>query len=267
MQQPLDLRAIHGVIFDMDGVIWRGPDILPDVPEFFYFLRDQRIPYVMATNNSSKNVAEYVTRLSGLGIPTDSSNIVTSASVTVEELARSYPPGTLIYVIGSPSLTQLLVECGYVIDPVQAQVVIVGLDVTLTYEKLLIGGRRILAGAEFIGTNGDLTLPTADGIAPGNGSILAALQAMTGRFPRLMGKPQPAMFRVALQQLGTSAAETLMIGDRLDTDIEGAQLAGLSAALVLTGVSQRGDIGSIRPDGVFENLVDLRASWTRLIQP
>jgi 4-nitrophenyl phosphatase len=267
MQRTLDLSAIRGAIFDMDGVIWRGPDILPDVPEFFYFLRDHHIPYVLATNNSSKNVQEYVTRLSSLGIPVDSSNIVTSSLVTVEELSHSYPPGTPVYVIGSPSLIQLLVDAGYVIDFVGAKAVIVGLDVTLTYEKLLIGGRLILAGAEFVGTNGDLTLPTADGIAPGNGSVLAALQAMTGRKPRLMGKPEPAMFRVALKQLGTTAAQTLMIGDRLDTDIEGAQKAGLPAALVLTGVSQRDDVGVIQPDAIFTDLVELRSVWSRLIQP
>ncbi len=261
MQRSLDLNLIRGAIFDMDGVIWRGPEILPDVPGFFYFLQEHHIPYVLATNNSSKNVSEYIARISSLGIPVSADNIVTSALVTIDEMAHTYASGTPIYVIGSSSLAQILTDCGYVIDPESAKAVVVGLDVTLTYEKLKIAGQRILAGAEFIGTNNDLTLPTADGISPGNGSILAALQAMTGRAPRLMGKPESAMFRLAMKQLGTTPEQTLMIGDRLDTDIEGAQRAGLRAAMVLTGISKREDIGAITPDGVYENLVALRQVW------
>jgi 4-nitrophenyl phosphatase len=164
-------------------------------------------------------------------------------------------------VIGSDSLAQLLTSYGYPINTDTAQIVLVGLDTTLTYDKLRIAGQRILAGAEFIGTNGDLTLPTQNGIVPGAGSILAAIQAMTGKKPRLMGKPEPEMFQVAVERLGTRPEHTLMVGDRLDTDIEGAVRAGLRTALVLTGVSRRADIGDIAPDAVYENLAALLADW------
>ncbi len=245
----------------MDGVVWRSTEILPGVPDFFLFLKARGIPYVLATNNSSKNIDEYVARVSSIGIPIDEEHIVTSGLVTADEMSRAYPAGTPIYVIGSDSLIALLTGCGYVIDPEKAQVVIVGLDVRFTYDKLRIAGRRILDGAEFIGTNGDKTLPMPDGISPGNGSIIAAIQTMTGRTPRLMGKPEPAMFQVALRHLNTQPEHTLMIGDRLDTDIEGAQQAGLRAALVLTGISQRGDINPIVPDVVFDDLAALYTAW------
>ncbi len=249
----------------MDGVLWRGNETLPGVPDFLIFLHDHAIPYVLATNNSSRNPLEYVTRSEALGIPIDIEHIVTSGVVTAEVLTNDYPPGTSIYVIGSASLVQLLashgfiVHSGSVIDRVQ--VVVVGLDVTLTYEKLNIAGRHILAGAEFIGTNGDKSLPVQGGIAPGSGSILAALQAMTGRAPRLMGKPEPAMFHTSLHRLGSTAGRTLMIGDRLDTDIEGALRAGLKAALVLSGVSGVEETGETVPDGTYDDLAALYKAW------
>ncbi len=265
----LDLSSIDGVVLDMDGVVWRGATVLPGTPDFFIFLREHHIPYVLASNNSSKNAAEYVARAQSIGIPIDADHIVTSGLVTVEELARAYPPGALIYVIGSDSLKQLLTDKGFVVnssDAGVARAVVVGLDFTLTYEKLLIAGRHILAGAEFIGTNGDLTFPAADGLTPGNGSIVAAVQAWTGRTPRFMGKPEPAMFHTALNHLGTAPERTLMIGDRLDTDIQGAQRAGLRAALVLSGVNSAADIGAIVPDGVYEDLAALHAAWQKALQ-
>ncbi len=247
----------------MDGVVWRSTEILPGVPDFFLFLKNRGIPYILATNNSSRNIDEYVARVTSIGIPIDAEQIVTSGVVTADEMVRTYPAGMPIYVVGSESLIALLTGCGYVNDPGAAKVVVVGLDVKFTYEKLQIAGRRILAGADFIGTNGDKTLPMPDGISPGNGSILAAIQTMTGRAPRLMGKPEPAMFQVALRHLNldTKPEHALMIGDRLDTDIAGAQRAGLRAAMVLTGISGIADIGSVVPDGVFADLAALHTAW------
>src|SRR5258707_764587 len=204
MTNSLDLGEIDGVILDMDGVTWRGAEILPGVPDFFLFLRQRGIPYLLATNNSSRNVSEYVARLDSLGVPVSDDNIVTSGLVTLIAMLKQYPPSTPIYVVGSDSLTELLTGHGYVIDAQQAKVVVVGLDVKLTYEKLTIAGQRILDGAEFIGTNADRSIPTQTGIALGCGSILAAIEAMTGRAPRVMGKQEPIMFEVALERLATA---------------------------------------------------------------
>ena len=271
LNHTLDLTTIRAVVLDMDGVIWRGAEILPGVPDFFLFLRERGIPYAMATNNASKTVAEYVTRLAGLNIPIDGEHIITSAVVTADALAAEYPSGTPIYVIGSDSLIGLLTARGNVFDPKNAQVVVVGLDVNLTYEKLKIALQRIVAGAEFIGTNADLVLPVAGEIAPGNGGVVVALQAMSGRTPRIMGKPETAMFETALARLGYPAEQTLMVGDRLGTDIEGANRAGLKSALVLTGISGPGDTeadsdatSTVIPDGVYESLADLHMVWRGL---
>jgi 4-nitrophenyl phosphatase len=261
----LDLSTIRAVALDLDGVVWREKETLPGTPEFFLFLRERGIPYMMMTNNSTRTVAEYVTRIDALGIPIDGEHILTSGVVTSDELAKRYPPGTPIYVVGSESLIRLLTARGHVFDPENARVVIVGLDRTLTYDKLRIAGQRILAGAEFIGTNGDVTFPLADGVGPGAGSVIAAVQTMTGVTPLIMGKPGPAMFRGALERFKLPADQTLMIGDRLDTDVLGAQRAGMKSALVLTGISQRQDVGPITPDGVYEDLAGVLAAWREAV--
>src|SRR5882724_9523433 len=116
-QRTLDLTKIKGIVLDMDGVIWAGAETLPGVPDFFVFLRGRGIPYMLATNNSSKNIAEYVARLNSLGVPTTAENIVTSGLVTAEAMTRHYPQDTPIYVIGSESLVQLLTSYGYAFDP------------------------------------------------------------------------------------------------------------------------------------------------------
>ena len=265
MDAIFDFSGINAAIFDMDGVIWRGSEILPGVPDLFLFLREHNIPYAMATNNATRQVGEYVARLQSLGVPVEPQYIITSGLVTLETLTRSYPPGTPIYVFGPDSLKELLVSQGYVVDPEKAAVVIVGLDRNISYEKLSIAGQRIMAGAEFIGTNSDATLPTPTGEVPGAGTFVAAVSAMTGRKPRLMGKPEPDMFNVALERLGSTPECTLMIGDRFETDIEGAQRAGLRTALVLTGVSTRDDIGDMPPNGVFDDLASILTAWKQVL--
>lgn len=264
----MNVETIRAVISDMDGVLWRGAETLPGVPEFFLFLRERGIPYVLATNNSTKSVADYVTRLNKLGIPADPAQIITSVVVTGEYMVKHFPPSTPIFVIGSDALEAAMVDLGYVVDPDAAMAVIVGLDVKLSYDRLRIGGQRIMAGAAFIGTNADPSLPTAGGLfLPGSGTIIAALQTMTGQNPLLMGKPGPPMFLTASERLGIAPIHTLMIGDRLETDIRGAKQLGMQAALVLTGVASEDDaddlgaVGDLLPDGVFGSLADLLARW------
>lgn len=259
--QPLNFSTIRGVILDMDGVLWRGAEILPGVPEFISFLNARGIPYVLATNNSQKPASAYVERLNGIGVMLPESRILTSGIVTANYIASRYPQGTPIYVVGGDGLKTLLAAYGFVTDPDRAQVVIGGLDTALTYEKIKIAGRRIMAGAEFLGTNSDASLPTADGFDPGAGATLAAIGTFSKSSPRTFGKPHAAMFEDALRLLGTLPEETLMIGDRLDTDILGAKRIGIRAVHVLTGVSSADDLSELPPDAVFTGLVTLRAEW------
>jgi len=267
MERSLNFRQLRAVLLDMDGVLWRGSQIIAGAPEFIRFLHEKHITVGLASNNSSRAPAEAAERCRRAGIEMDVEHIIWSGIVTVDELAHAYPAGTPVYVVGSPTLINVLAEHGYpfVADPSVARVVVVGYDSGVNYEKLTIGLRCLLNGADFIGTNADPTFPATDGLAPGAGSLIAALETASGRKARIMGKPAPAMFRAALARLGTDAAQTLMVGDRLDTDILGAQQAGLPAALVLTGVTTRGALDapgqSIQPDGVFDDLGALQMAW------
>lgn len=258
----IDFSCIRGVILDMDGVIWRGSEILPGVPDFFKFLDSCHIPYVFATNNSTRTPEMYTERISGLGVKAEIRQIITSPLVTARFLRDQYPTLKKAYVVGQEGIYAALRGVGLdIVEDEQADFVVVGLDRTLTYAKLQAACYQIQRGALFIGTNSDVTLPEPDGYIPGAGSILALLQTATKQPPLIMGKPEKPMFEYALGVLGTLPATTLMIGDRVETDIWGAKRAGLSSALVLSGVSEAGDLNDYQPDGIYQDLVDLQNHW------
>ncbi len=259
----LDLLTIRAAILDMDGVLWRGEQVLPGVAEFFAFLQQRHIPFLLATNNSTRTVTSYVARLRKAGVPAQPQHVITSAVATADYVQRHYPTETPVYIIGQEGIRQALAEHGFREDPENARLVVVGMDFHVTYAKLKTATLRIRAGADFIGTNGDRTFPIPEGLAPGNGSILAALQAATDVEPLIIGKPQKPMFEMALARLNTAPEHTLMIGDRLETDIVGAQNAGIRTALVLTGITtpEHARAASPQPDGVFASLAALHADW------
>lgn len=259
----LDFSAIEAVVSDMDGVLWRGEEALAGMNELFEALRRRGVPIVLATNNSSKSEAEYVAKLAALGAAGVSERqIVTSRSVLVSHLRRHYPAGTRVYVIGTRGLAAAIADAGFMLHE-EAGVVVVGIDFELSYDKLRRATMLIGGGADFLGTNGDEVLPSTEGLMPGTGAILAALVAATGRTPQVMGKPAAPMYEAALGVLGTAASRTLMIGDRLDTDIAGARLAGLRTALVLSGVTTEAEArrAGLSPDASFAGLPELLAAW------
>jgi 4-nitrophenyl phosphatase len=259
----MPLSDIKAVITDMDGVLWKGETPLEGMAEFFAFLRHHEIPFTLATNNAGKHPDDYVLKLASMGVHNiDSWQIITSSTATADYLRGIYPEGTRLYVIGNPGLPQVLEEAGFVLAEDKVAAVVVGIDSEFTYAKakkatLLIRND----GAAFIGTNPDLTYPSPEGLIPGAGSIIGMIELATDVQPILVGKPAPAMFEVAVERLGALPHETLMIGDRLNTDIEGAAQAGLKTAFLLTGVSKREDIGAIQPDYIFENLPELIEAW------
>lgn len=259
----MPLSEIKAVVSDMDGVLWRGDDRLPGAVDFFAFLREQNIPFVLATNNSGRHPADYVRKLAKIGIPdVEQEQIVTSSTATADYLKTQYPNGARLYVVGNLGLFQVLEEAGFTIAEENVDAVVAGLDFNFTYEKarhatLLIRNH----GAAFIGTNPDLTFPSPEGLVPGGGSVIGMIQIATDVEPIVIGKPKRAMFDVAIQRLGSSPAKMLMIGDRLNTDIEGGKNAGLQTAMVLTGVNQREDITDIEPDYIFEDLSAMIRAW------
>jgi 4-nitrophenyl phosphatase len=259
----LNFAEIRAVLLDLDGVVWLDHTPLPGTPDFFHFLAAQGLPYLFLTNNSTRAPHEFIAKISDFGIAVQPQQIINSGVVTADYVAANFAPGTPIYVVGSQSLITMLAERGYPLDADNAQVVIVGLDTSFTYQKLAIAGARIMAGATFIGTNGDSTFPMPSGPTPGAGSLVAAVAKMTNQTPPLMGKPEPHMFRIALARLGLAAENVLMVGDRLDTDILGAARVGLKTALVLSGVHQEADIAhfGVQPDAIYANLAALADSF------
>jgi 4-nitrophenyl phosphatase len=260
---PTPLSAIRAVLLDMDGVLWRGDQGLPGLGQLFAWLHTQSIPYALVTNNSSQHPEQYLAKLAGLGIHNVAlERIMTSGAAAARYLQTHYPAGTRVHVVGMSGLRRLITEAGFTVVDDDARVVVSGIDREWTYAKAMVAMRLLRAGAEFIGTNGDATFPVPDGLAPGAGSILAMLSTASGKTPILMGKPEPAMFEAALHVVGQPANATLMVGDRLDTDIAGARALGLVTALLLSGVSQREDAAHspTPPDYIFDDLPALLAA-------
>jgi 4-nitrophenyl phosphatase len=251
----------------MDGVLLRGPEPLPGLADLFNFLDRRHIPFIIATNNSTKTPGQYRQKLADLGAKVvKEENILTSALVTAAYLQREFPSKAAIYVIGQPSLEGAIRAAGFTLlaDASQvADMVIVGGDSDLTYTKLKHAILHLQRGAQFIGTNPDLLYPTEEGLVPEAGTILAALQAATGVAPLIMGKPERFLFEIAVAKLGSQPAQTVMLGDRLDTDILGGQRVGLKTILMTTGVDTEAAITAkgIQPDAVFDSLEALVAAW------
>ena len=264
---------INNLIIDMDGVLWHGDQPLPGLIDLFKTLRERQIRFILATNNASQTAEQYVNKLARMGVTVDSSEILTSAMATALYLAqRTDPASTRVFVIGEKGATEPLIKQGFTLTglyevdnpagnetKVGADYVVCGMDRELTWHKLATAALNINAGAKFIGTNPDTSLPTELGFTHGNGAILAALQAATGVAPAIIGKPEPLMYQQALALLGAEPAETMAIGDRLETDILGAVRAGIRSLMVLTGVSSEEDLktSDYRPDWVMKDIQEL----------
>lgn len=257
------LASIRALLIDMDGVLWVGQRPLPGVRPFFEFLRARQIRFILVSNNATRRAEYTVQRLKGIGVEIAPDNILTSADATPRWLASKMPGVKKAFVVGEEALLDALRESGIDSVPENADAVIAGLDRNLTYEKLKRATLEIRRGAKFIATNTDRTLPTEEGLTPGAGSIVAALAAATDVEPLVIGKPGRPMFDLALEMAGTKVTETAMLGDRLDTDIDGAAAIGLTTLMVLTGVSTRVEAANNKynPDFIFDDLVALEDAW------
>lgn len=265
----LDFSTIETILFDMDGVLYRGNTPLPGVREMLVFCERQGIDYACITNNATRTRAQYCEKLGAMQLDIAAERVFTSSLITSHYLREHYPPGTTAYALGMDGLHDALFADGYFVPQEhQPQLVVQGADFTLTYEKLRLGCLAIRDGAQFVATNMDRTFPSEEGLVPGAGSLVAILQAATGVEPLVVGKPQPTMFLVALDMLQAAPESTLVIGDRLDTDIAGARNAGLRSAAVLTGVTQRAELDSSphQPDAVFDTLQTLLDTWQSALE-
>lgn len=260
----LNLSTIRTLLFDMDGVVYRGKTRLPGMLEMLAFCDEQAIPYACITNNASKTQEQFEHKLSGMDIAIPGSRVFSSALVTGHYLRSHYPRGTRAFVIGMDGLREAVFGDGW-FEPGDdnAQVVVLGIDFNVTYETFKTGCLAIRRGADYIVTNPDRAFPSEEGLLPGAGALAALLQTATDTDPLIIGKPEPTMFRVALEMLDAQPDTTLVVGDRLETDIAGAQNAGLKSVLVLTGVTTREHLAHspYQPDDVYEGLPELLAAW------
>lgn len=263
----LDLKNIHALLMDMDGVLWLGNQALPGVAEFFSFLDAHQIPYLLVSNNATRRADYTVQRAAKMGVQVAPELVLTSADATPRWLKLKMPQIKRVYVIGEAALQNALAEGGFQLVERDADAVVIGMDRQFTYEKLKIATLEIRRGAAFIATNRDRTLPTEEGLTPGAGSLIAALVAATDVEPIVIGKPARPMFDLALELTHTAPEQTAMLGDRLDTDIDGAADMGLKTIMVLTGVSTRAEAEKNRvlPDLIVADLPALQQIWQQSV--
>lgn len=263
MNQAETLRNLRHLIVDMDGVLYRGNEVMPGASDLIDFLREHGIDFVLATNNATRTPQQFVDKLAGMAVKVHPSEVLTSSLATAGYLREIAPPGTRVFVVGMEGLQAALQDAGFCLVEEDAEFVVAGMDFAICYERLAQATLQIRAGARFIGTNPDLTFPSERGIVPGAGSLLAFLEAATGVSPKVIGKPETAMVEQALARMGAQAAVTGMLGDRLETDILAGKRAGLRTLLVLSGVTERAMLArsEIQPDLVFDDVAHLTEVW------
>lgn len=251
-----------GFAIDLDGVVWLSREPIPGSPEALSLIVESGRPVVFVTNDPRSTREELAGRLLELGVSTAREDVLTSASAAAEAIAAHHP-GASALAVGTESLVRELAEQGLeavpLVDGARADAVVIGGGGRFDYDVLRIASEAAREGAELWATNRDPTYPTAGGLVPGTGAIVAAIEVASGRMARDVGKPQPGLFESALRHLGVERA--LMAGDSLDSDIAGAAGAGMATALILTGRNDRDDLAgaATAPDFVFDDLAALAA--------
>lgn len=256
--------SIKALILDMDGVLWHDTQPIGNLPLIFERINQAGLKVLLATNNATKSTAEFVQKLAGFDLPLHADQILNSAQALGIYLKQQHPTGGQVYILGEAGLHATLADYGFMHSDSPESLplaVIAALDFHLTYEKLRHASLMIQKGIPLIGTNPDLTLPTPHGQIPGAGTIIRALEAASGKKAIIIGKPEPLMYQLAMKKLLVAPHETLAVGDRLETDIAGAQKAGCLCALVLTGIATIEDANAWQPapDIVVDSLEALTA--------
>jgi HAD superfamily hydrolase (TIGR01457 family) len=250
-------------LIDLDGVIYRGNELLAGAREFIAWLTATGKKYLFLTNNSFASESEVLAKLARLGIVSDAAHLLGAGQAAVQLLARRFPGGS-VYVVGEQPLIDMVRAHSLQVAPLDARkadVVLVGLDRHFDYQKLTAAVLLVRAGAAFIAINRDPLLPVAGGVLPGCGTMVSAIEAGAGVSPEVVGKPQPTLLQEAMHMLGRQPAETVMIGDSLAVDILGGQAAGTHTLLVLSGNSTLADVAgsSLRPEHIYPDIAALLA--------
>ena len=247
----------HGYLIDMDGVIYRGSELIPGADDFIRELRTRGVPFLFLTNNSQRTRRDVVAKLARMGVEVEEEHVFTCAMATARFLAQQKPSGTA-FVIGEGGLLTALHQNGYAVVDHEPDYVVVGEGRTFNLEMVEAAVRLIAAGAKLIATNLDPNCPTQNGLRPGCGAMTAMLETATGVKAFSVGKPSPVMMRAARKELGLTTEETTMIGDTMETDILGGVQLGFHTVLVLSGGTRREDLDryAYRPDVVVDSLAE-----------
>ncbi|MGB1250515.1 MAG: HAD-IIA family hydrolase [Candidatus Promineifilaceae bacterium] len=273
------MKEIKNLVLDMDGVLWLGMTPMPNLPNFFATLRGLGINFALATNNASRTVDQYIQKFAKFGIEMEGWRILSSAETTAAYLQNEYPTGTRAFVLGGDGLRVAMQTHGFeVINQIgttidldnppsrdemdSADVVVIGFNWMATYADFAHATYHINNGARFIGSNPDSSFPAEIGRMPGAGALIALVQTATGVEPTIIGKPFPYIYNEALKRLNATPANTAMVGDRLDTDLLGAQNLGLIKILVRSGISSDADLPghAVQPDYIFDDINGLAAA-------
>ncbi|MEN6521164.1 MAG: phosphoglycolate/pyridoxal phosphate family phosphatase [Armatimonadota bacterium] len=260
------LKEPQMYVFDLDGVIYRGDMPLPHASETLRELRHRNRKIFFFTNNATKSREDYRSKLERMGISAPLDEIMTSAYATSLYFKESDKLGGRVYVVGEAGLVREMESAGMEVvrngDSAHIDFVVVGLDRQFTYDKLAKAQQAILGGAEFVATNTDSTFPIEDGVViPGGGSIVSAVATASGVEPFVVGKPRTYALKKIIEIAESTPDRSVMVGDRLETDVLGGNRMGMPTVLITTGVSTRSDAentsGDMRPSRVIDDLIEL----------
>lgn len=250
------------LLADLDGVVYEGKNAIEGAPEALSRIRDMGVAVGYVTNNSSRRPEVIAEQLAGFGVEVKAEDVIGSGQIGVELLATQIPAGSKVLVVGGEGLRARVAEAGFeIVDSSDDNPagVIQGFAPDVAWRNLAEAAFSIQNGAKWIATNSDWTLPQEKGLAPGNGTLVSAVHTAVGQLPLVAGKPEPAIFEAAVKHF--DANSPLFVGDRIDTDITGANRAGIPSALVMTGVSTRKEVLGIkaegRPNFILENMLEL----------
>jgi len=253
------------LLADLDGVVYEGSAAIKDAPEAILALQNLGLPIGYVTNNSSRKPETIAAQLAGFGVHCEPEDIIGSGKTGVDILKTMIPAGAKVLVVGGEGLRARVTEGGFELvedSGASPAAVIQGFAPDVSWRDLAEAAFSIQRGAKWVATNQDWTLPQEKGLAPGNGTLVSAVHTAVGQLPVVAGKPEPAIFHTAVEHFGAKRA--LFIGDRIDTDITGANRAGIDSVLVLTGVSTRKEVLGIKPEGRPKYII---GSMAELLKP
>ena len=255
---------VRGLILDMDGVLWKDNAPIGDLHAVFDRIQSRALKVTLATNNATLTVDDYLKKLRDFGVVLEPWQIVNSSEATAHVLGNKFPKRGVVFVVGENGITSALRDKGFTVitdpdDKTPPVAVVSSWDRQLTFQKLRRATLHVRTGALLFATNADRSFPTPEGLIPGAGSILAALETATDAKATVIGKPSPLMTELAAERMGLTRDEVLVVGDRLETDIAGGQAMKARTVLVLSGVTTRlqADAWKPKPDLIAKDLTEL----------